>query len=138
MNLPNALLECGAVGPGLQGAVVDWLHGLNYDPPDQSAHVAQKLATENLTWNVLVATEGRSDRGLIGQGHPVLLVWREQALEHCSSRVEDRGSLTANLDADMDFLKVDEVGRDTANVRGRRGVQVGFAEERTELVRLNL
>ena len=38
----------------------------------------------------------------------------------------------------MDFLEVDEVGRDTTDVGGRRGVQVGFAEEGTKLVRLNL
>lgn len=51
-------------------------------------------------------------------------VRREETLEERSGGVKDRGALAADLDANGDLRKVDEVGVDSPDVRGRVGVQV--------------
>ena len=107
-----------AVGPWLEGAVVVGLHGLNR--------------------NVLVAVERRNNGGLVSQSDPVRGVRREQALEEGGRRVEDGCAFTADLDANVDLLEVDEVAVDAPDVRGRTGVQVEVAEVRSKLVRLGL
>ena len=64
----------------------------------------------------MVATQRRDNSRFVGQGHPVLLIGREQTLEKSGGGIEHRRALTANLDADMDLLEVNKVGLDTADV----------------------
>lgn len=114
----DVLLERRAVGPGFQRAVVDGLNGLNRD--------------------VLVTAEGSNDGGLVGQGDAVLGGGRVETLEDGGSTVEDSSTLATNLDTGVNLLEVSEVGGDATDVGGRVRVEVGLAQEATELVSLNL
>ena len=86
-----------------------------------------------LTRNVLVTTEGSNDSSLVGENDLVVGVGREETLEEGDSRVEDDGALGTSLDADLDFVVVDDVAADTRDVGRGPAVEVGGAKEVAEL-----
>ena len=90
------------------------------------------------TRDVLVTAEGSNDGGLVGQGDAVLGGGRVETLEDGGSTVEDSSTLATNLDTGVDFLEVSEVSGDATDVGGGVRVEVGLAQEATELVSLNL
>lgn len=98
----------------------------------------ERVEDKQPTRNVLVSTEGGNDGGLVGQGDLVVRVGGEQALEKRDSRVENNRALGSGLDADLDFAIVYEVRADSRNVGGRRAVEVGGADEGSQLMGLDL
>ena len=54
-----------------------------------------------------------------------------------SSRIKHRRTLSADFDAHMDLLEVDDLIADASNVGGGIGVQVDGAKSRAELVGLD-
>ena len=107
-----------AVCPGLKRAVVARLDGLD--------------------GHVLVSAEGCDDCRLVRKRDAVSGVRREEALEEGGRRVKDGCTLAADLDADGDLLKVDEIRVDASDMGGRGWVKVEVAKVLAELVRLNL
>ena len=85
-----------AVGPGLERAIVAGLNSLNGD--------------------VLVASKGCDNCRLVRERDLVVRVRGEEALEKRGGRVENRGALATDFDADGDLSEVDEVGTDTTDV----------------------
>ena len=64
----------------------------------------------------MVTAERRNNGGLIGKGHLVFGVWWEEALQHGSGTVEDRCTLTTDLDTNVDFIEINKLSRDSTNV----------------------
>lgn len=86
----------------------------------------------------MVSVERGNDCGLIRKGHLVIGIRREKSLQESSSRVENGGTLAADLHTNMDLLEVDEVRLDTTNPRGRIIVEVDVPQRTSKLMGLHL
>lgn len=82
----------------------------------------------------MVATKRSDDLRLIREELPVLGSRREQTLEERRSRVEDRRTLCANLDADVHLSKVNEIGPDSPDVRRAVRVEIMVTQIHAQLV----
>jgi hypothetical protein len=91
-----------------------------------------------LTGDILVSSEGCEDGRAVRETDPIVHGRREEALEKRDGGVKDDGALSACLDANVDLVVVDEVGAHALDRERRRGVEVHGAQQRAELVRLDL
>ena len=69
-----------------------------------------------LTWNILISTQGRNNNGFVGKNDLVLWVGWEKSLEQRNGRVENDCAFHSGLDADLDFVVVDQIRANALNV----------------------
>lgn len=69
-----------------------------------------------LTRNILISTQRRNNSGFVGKNDLVIRIGWEKTLEQRNGRVENDCAFHSSLDADLDFIVVDQIGANTLNV----------------------
>ena len=69
-----------------------------------------------LTWNILISTQRCNNGGFVGKNNLVLRTGWEKTLEQSNGRVENDCAFHSGLDADLDFIVVDQIGANALNV----------------------
>jgi hypothetical protein len=70
----------------------------------------------SLTRDILISAQRRNNSGFVSKDDLVLRVGWEKTLEQRNGRVENDCAFHSGLDADLDFIVVDQIRANTLNV----------------------